>query len=170
MKVSLIITTINNYNENTKLFEKGCRINNWDFIIIGDKKTPNNFKLKYGHLYNLDSQKKLNFLLAKICPENNYSRKNVGYLIGLSNNAEFIIETDDDNIPKKKFFSKINLTHKTKLIQNKSWINIYDLFINDKKEKIWPRGLPLDEIFNNKLKISKKLIKKNFFYNRALLN
>ena len=169
MKISLIITTINNYNKNIKLFENGCKKNNWQFIVIADKKTPNNFKLKYGDLYKFNLQKKLNLNLAKICPENNYSRKNIGYLMSLSNNADFIIETDDDNIPKKQFFSKISLIHKTKLIKNESWINIYDLFVKNKKEKIWPRGLPLDEIFVNKLKISNNTIKKKFFLQQGVV-
>ena len=37
----------------------------------------------------------LNF--AKICPENNYARKNIGYLYAIKNGAKLIFETDDDN-------------------------------------------------------------------------
>ena len=44
------------------------------------------------------------------------------------NNSNVIIETDDDNFPKKKFFDDRKLIHKTRYIENKSWINIYDFF------------------------------------------
>ena len=50
-------------------------------------------------------QKKLNFKFSKICPPNSYARKNIGYLISFLEN-DIIIETDDDNFPKKIFFWK----------------------------------------------------------------
>ena len=46
---------------------------------------------------------------------------------------------------KNFFFKKITVEHKVKSIKNRGWINIYDFFLQ-KKVKIWPRGLPLDEI------------------------
>ena len=39
MKTSLVITTINRLNKNLKLFSTKCRDKNWDFYLIGDKKT-----------------------------------------------------------------------------------------------------------------------------------
>ena len=99
-------------------------------------------------------QKKLNFKFSKICPPNSYARKNIGYLISFLEN-DIIIETDDDNFPKKKFFSKKKIIHKVNTIQNKNWINIYKIF-NKNKEVVWPRGLPLDEINSNRIQISKK--------------
>ena len=53
MKTSLVITTINKLNNNIKLFSKNLKKNKWDFIVIGDKKTPKNFKIKYGSYFNL---------------------------------------------------------------------------------------------------------------------
>ena len=43
------------------------------------------------------------FKFANICPYNNYARKNIGYLIAFSKKNNFIVETDDDNSPKKNF-------------------------------------------------------------------
>ena len=48
---------------------------------------------------------------AKICPENSYSRKNIGYLLSYIDKNEIIVETDDDNLPKK-FFNEIKIEHK----------------------------------------------------------
>lgn len=167
MNVSLIITTINRPNINIKSFSKGCKNSNWDFIVVGDKKTPKNFSLSYGDYFNTSKQKKLNFQFAKICPYNSYARKNIGYLIAFAKKTGFIVETDDDNSPKKNFFKKINISHKVKSIKNNSWINIYDIFLNNKIQ-IWPRGLPLDEINKKKIVLSKKLIKKDFFLQQGV--
>ena len=51
-KTSLVITTINKPNKNLKKYAKGCKKKNWKFIIVGDKKTPSNFKLKYSFFIN----------------------------------------------------------------------------------------------------------------------
>ncbi len=161
MKTSLVITTINKFNKNIKNFAIGSKIKKWDLIIIGDKKSPKNFKLPYGQYLNLKSQFKISSKFAKICPKNSYARKNIGYLISIKNKNEIIVETDDDNFPKKKFFEDKKLIHTAKEIKNKSWINIYDLFTKNKK-LIWPRGLPLDCVNKNKINLTNK--KKQKFY------
>ena len=47
------------------------------------------------------------------------------------------METDDDNFPKKNFFSKINLKYTVREVLNKSWVNVYlNFLITIKKMKI----------------------------------
>ena len=104
MKTGLVITTINQANKNIKNIDINCNSKKWDFCVIGDKKTPKDFKIKYGNYINPEFQKKLKFKFSKICPFNSYARKNIGYLILAKNRNDFIVETDDDNYPKKNFF------------------------------------------------------------------
>ena len=166
MKTSLVITTINKSNKNIKLFSKNSKKNKWDFIVIGDRKTPKNFKIKYGSYFNLDNQKKLSFQFAKKCPENSYARKNIGYLLAILNNVDVIIETDDDNYPKKSFFKKIELIHKVKQLNCSDWTNIYLQFLK-KNETIWPRGLPFEYI-SKKAKLNSKKIKSSFYLQQGV--
>lgn len=160
MKTSIVITTINPPNRIIKRISKNCKKKNWNLIIIGDLKSPKDFKINFGRFYTLRDQINLNFKFSKICPKNNYARKNIGYLIAMKK-SDIIVETDDDNFPKKTFFENRKLKHKVNFLRNTSWVNIYEFFLK-KKEFIWPRGLPLDE-FNNKLNISKKKTYKKFF-------
>ena len=51
MKNSIVLTTINNSNKNIKKLDELCKKNQAKLIIIGDKKTPKNFKLSYGIYY-----------------------------------------------------------------------------------------------------------------------
>ena len=166
MKVTLVITTINKPNKNIELFCRGSKKNNWNFEIIGDRKSPKYYKINYGNFYSIADQKKLSFKFPSICPENSYSRKNIGYLISMKKGSNVIIETDDDNIPKKNFFKKKKLTHITKEIKDTSWINIYNNFLL-KKEMIWPRGLPFKNIQKNS-SIKKKYIKSNFYLQQGV--
>ena len=120
MKTGLVITTINQANKNIKNIDINCNSKKWDFCVIGDKKTPKDFKIKYGNYINPEFQKKLKFKFSKICPFNSYARKNIGYLILAKNRNDFIVETDDDNYPKKNFFRNRSIRHRAKKILNTS--------------------------------------------------
>ena len=154
MKSSIVITTINKLNQNIKNYDIKSNKIGWNLIVIGDKKTPKDFKLKFGNYLSFNDQKKLNLKFTKICPANNYARKNIGYLFSFLKN-DIIIETDDDNYPKIKFFTSRKKNHSVRNIKNHTWINIYKMF-NKKKEIVWPRGLPLDEVDSTKIKVSNK--------------
>ena len=153
MNTSLVITTINKPNKNILSFDQNCKKKKWSFIVIGDKKTPKNFKLNHGDFYSVKDQKILNFEFAKKCLFNNYARKNIGYLISIKNRNKIILESDDDNYPYNNFFKDKKKIKKAKTIKVKNkWINIYSLFSKN-KSICWPRGIPLDEIHNTKIKL-----------------
>ena len=162
-KTSLIITTINKPNHNMRMYDEGCKKNKWNFIVVGDKKTPKNFKLPHAEFINY-KRKFNNITFSEKCPINTYARKNIGYLQAIKNNSEVIVETDDDNSPLKNFFHPFSLYSESQTIhKNGDWINIYNYFVNKKNiNKIWPRGLPLEKIKkSNNEKIIKKRKKKN---------
>ena len=166
MKISLVITTINKPNKNIKKLINLCKKNKSKLIIIGDKKTPKNFKIQYGFFYNTINQKKLDFNFSKICPYNSYARKNIGYLISIKDNIETIIETDDDNYPKNNFFNFLKPSYNVDEVDQKNWVNIYKKFL-EKDLEIWPRGLPLDKI-NHLPRFKKKKVKKKFFLKQGV--
>ena len=82
-RIAVIITSINKLNRNIQNLSSNSKKKNWSFIVIGDKKSPKNFSLKYGKYYNIRDQKKTKINFAKICPLNSYARKNVGYLLAI---------------------------------------------------------------------------------------
>ena len=145
--ISVVITSINKPNKIIKKIFSECKKKKIKMIIIGDKKTPK-YENKY-EMVDIKKQNNLNFKLSKILPLNSYSRKNIGYLISMSRGSEIIIETDDDNYPKKNFFNDLEKFKKIKLLKGNEWINIFKFFSKDKNKLIWPRGFPLDEIKKN---------------------
>ena len=160
--IFLVITTINKVNKNILEFSKNTKKNLWNFIVVGDKKTPVNYKINYGNFLSYNSQKKLKYKFSKICPANNYARKNIGYLFAIEKKSRVIVETDDDNFPKKNFFSRINLKYTVRELLNKSWVNVYLNFLYKKKE-IWPRGLSLNYTHEYP-KLSKYFKTSNFYF------
>ncbi len=122
-----IITTI---NSPTKAIEKLYEHFGNRLLIVGDKKTPEDWVYKG---IRPMMEKKI------YAPDNSYARKNLGYMTAIQNKADLIYETDDDNIPKGNF--KIR-TLKTKATHtsNDNWCNVYQPLTSG---LIWPRGFPL---------------------------
>ena len=150
MKTAFVITTINKPNNIMKLYAKMCKEKEIDYYIIGDQKSPKKFILKNSNYYSLSQQKNLKLSYERKCLKNSYVRKNIGYLIAIQNGAEIIVESDDDNFPNKNFFSNLNIKQKCVILKNKSWVNVFDYFKKNKKDTLWPRGFPLDEIKKKK--------------------
>jgi len=136
-----IITTIAEPTDCVKGLEEKTRDSN-GLIIIGDKKGPFKYDLPNTQFYSLEDQLKLDFKLAKMLPTAHYSRKNLGYLIAISQGEDCIYETDDDNEPNNAFKMRSRETEAV-FAKNESWTNVYKHFST---ENIWPRGFLLDHI------------------------
>lgn len=140
MKKTIVITSIFEPTEAIKSF---AQFKDYDLIVIGDKKTPENWFYPNTTYLSIEKQKELSYELIKQLPYNHYSRKMIGYLIAMENQSDFIIDTDDDNIPKENWgFPQPNQVYEC-LKESLGFVNIYQLFTS---QKIWPRGLPLNLI------------------------
>ena len=141
----VIITTI---NKPTETIFKHINNKEYDVIIVGDNKTPDDYKNLNCIFLDIPSQKKLFPELSELLPYNHYCRKNLGYLYAVKKGYKIIYETDDDNIPYDNFDNILQYNN-LKMIteQNNVWINIFKHFTNN--AHIWPRGFPLSLLKNN---------------------
>lgn len=138
MKKFIVITSIFKPTEAVIQFSK---MTDYQLIVVGDKKTPSNWHCEKVDYISIIQQENATFELAKVLPFNHYCRKMLGYLKAIQNGADFIVDTDDDNIPKgnwkfPEFEHEFNC-----IAEDKGFINIYQLYT---KQKIWARGLPLN--------------------------
>lgn len=141
---TLVITSISGPdNKILQDYAKKAPKNGFSFIVVGDEKSPENFKLDGCHYLSLKDQLDSGFELAKTLPTRHYARKNIGYLTAMKNGANVIIETDDDNYAKDDFWSKRESHIQSDFYENEGWFNIYNLFSG---ENIWPRGFSLEHI------------------------
>lgn len=129
-----VVTTI---NKPTKAIEKLYEHFGNKLIIVGDKKTPNDWN--YNGITPIGSSNKL------YAPDNHYARKNLGYLEAIRRGATLIYESDDDNIP--------NETWKTRSVEcissgvnSGGWANVYRYFC---AEFVWPRGFSLKSVISS---------------------
>ncbi len=142
-KRALVITSISAPNQALEKFAAGCMEKNIHFIVIGDSKSPADFRLDGCDFYSLQRQRSLPFKLAALLPEKKYSRKNIGYLIAASLQNNVILESDDDNYPLTSFWKKSEINCSAYHIENSGWLNVYAYFI---QEKVWPRAFPLEHV------------------------
>lgn len=140
MKNFIIITSI---FQPTEAIQKFAQLKDYNLIVVGDNKSPENWHCNNVIYLSVKEQSKLNYNLVDVLPYNHYSRKMVGYLKAIQNYANYIIDTDDDNIPKSNWaFPSFNNEYEC-INENLGFVNIYQLFTD---QKIWPRGLPLNLI------------------------
>lgn len=140
MNNSIVITSISYPTEAVLSFSK---MKDYRLIVVGDKKTPADWHCDNVDFIPVMEQDNLNYKLSKVLPYNHYSRKMFGYIKAIHNKADYIVDTDDDNIPKEDWMFP-EFEHKYSCItENKGFVNIYQLFT---RQKIWARGLPLNYI------------------------
>lgn len=152
MNKFVVITSIHSPTETVKLLSHW---QGWKIVVIGDKKTPTDWQYDNVDYLSVARQSELFGDFASALPFNRYSRKNLGYIYAIKNNADVIFETDDDNLPlpsaKEKLEELINTAYAgsnivEKLVTSQArWVNIYSLF-TDEGTRCWPRGYPLDLI------------------------
>lgn len=150
MKKSIVITSIFGPTEAVTAFS---RMNSYKLIVVGDKKTPLDWFCNNADFISIAQQEKLDFELVKVLPYNHYCRKMLGYLTAIKNGANYIVDTDDDNIPKPNW-NFPDFENKFECVDdNKGFVNIYQLYT---KNKIWARGLPLS-LINTQFELDKTL-------------
>ncbi len=140
MNTSIIITSIYPPTEAVKKF---ADIGKNRVVVVGDKKTPAEWSCDGVFYLSVKEQESCGFMLANVMPYNHYCRKMIGYLYEIKNGADYIIDTDDDNLPKANWdFPPMDGEYEC-INRDKGFVNIYQFFT---KQKIWARGLPLNRI------------------------
>jgi hypothetical protein len=142
-RVAVVVTSIAAPNKVLRALAAGCGRQGWDFVVVGDAKSPADFRLDGCRYLDLAAQRGLGLALAALCPTGHYARKNLGYLAAIRAGADRIVETDDDNHPLDGFWDDRDRRPAAATIDAPGWVNVYRLFCD---RTVWPRGLPLDAI------------------------
>ncbi len=138
MNKSLVITTIFPPRPDVYAFAK---IKDWNFIAVGDKKTPKDWHIDPVTYLSPTIQEKLFPHFSQVLPWNIYSRKNMGYLYAIKQGSDVIGETDDDVSPYNNYPPDISKNKKIPVLSGDKFINMYKYFNSDAS---WPRGYPLN--------------------------
>lgn len=142
---AIAVTTIADQDSlGVKRLIKWSEICSAQLVLMGDKKSPvwNKNRLPRNvHYFSIEEQNFRWPRLSQLIPLNHYGRKNLAYLWAVENGIEILLDTDDDNFSESDVFAPSTKPHR-KLPEAKEWVNVYAYF---GQNKLWPRGLPLDE-------------------------
>jgi hypothetical protein len=136
-KKFLIITSI---FEPTEAVKKFAEIDGWQLVVVGDKKTPAGWQYPNVTYLGPEDQEKLGYSILRHLPWNHYCRKMVGYLYAMSQGADIIADSDDDNIPMENWPSLPQEAVSRPCLSGQKFVNIYKYFTD---APVWPRGFPL---------------------------
>jgi hypothetical protein len=150
----IVVTTI---NYPSPALKKLAALKDWHLVVVGDEKTPKDWKLDNCVFLSIEDQRSLDYEIIKHLPKNHYSRKNIGYLFAISRGAEVIYETDDDN---ELIDGIVTLSAEDDLVEisapGKSAVNVLAYF---GQPSVWPRGFPLEHVADSQNYQTKTLSK-----------
>ncbi|CAD5111165.1 unnamed protein product [Dimorphilus gyrociliatus] len=136
-----IVTT--SINRPTDQMTKLIANENWRMVVVGDLKTPVEWKLKNTVFLSVDRQKEFGGHLSKLIPFKSYFRKNVGYIYAIKHGAKTILDVDDDNEIAIDAFEFNDESSSITPITTSTFYNPYAHF---GQSTLWPRGYPLQKI------------------------
>lgn len=161
MKKAIVTTTINSPTEALKKFAEIATKDNWDLIIVGDKKTPDedyaNFCDKYECAVYLDcaAQEKISQELSDLIGWNCIQRRNFGLIYAYNSGAEIIATVDDDNIPYERWGKNVVLgTERTVTLFNTK-AEVFDP-LSPTFPHLWHRGYPIQILDNRNLSVPRQ--------------
>ncbi|MFC1488315.1 STELLO glycosyltransferase family protein [Thermodesulfobacteriota bacterium] len=149
----LVITTIMPPTKSISQFSKFREIR---IVVVGDKKTPSSWEHPKARFLSIEEQGQMGYEISKSLPYNHYARKMIGYLYAIKTNAQTIIDTDDDNIPKDNWQIPENGKYETEYLTTPPDLGFINIYRNYTKYHIWPRGFPLGRIMRKDAVINKK--------------
>lgn len=147
VKKSIIITSIAPPTEAVRRFSE---YKDWQLIVVGDRKSPEEWSYKRTVFLSIDDQERLGYNVTRQLPYDHYCRKMVGYIHAARMGAEIIVDTDDDNHPKDTWSFPSFIGEHFVTRSDLGFVNIYRSFTG---MNIWPRGFPLKRINDESTRI-----------------
>ncbi len=149
MNKFIVTTSINKPTKAIRIFDS---LKDWKLIVVGDKKTPKNYKLKNGIYLTTKDQVKIDKELSNLIGWNCIERRNFGFIFAKKLGAKIVATVDDDNIPLKNWGQNLLINKKTNVKKINIHDDVFDPLFPTNYKNLWHRGFPLDRIDNRSIK------------------
>jgi hypothetical protein len=140
MRNVIVTTTINQPTEAIELFDN---VEGFDLIVIGDKKTPADYRLRRGMYITPQEQEQRYPRLSQLLGWNCIQRRNIGFLIALELGADIIATVDDDNIPHPGWGQDLLIGRSVPVRQYRCTAAAFDPIGATNYPHLWHRGFPI---------------------------
>jgi len=140
LKKIIVTTTINDVTEAVELFDS---MPEWSLIVIGDKKTPQGYKLRNGLYVSPSDQEKIAPDLSDAIGWNCIQRRNLGLLMAYQQGADIVAVVDDDNIPLPGWGENLMVGSPIETNHYETDQDCFDPVGATNHSHLWHRGFPL---------------------------
>lgn len=140
MKKVIVTTTI---NPPTKAIAKFDAMPGWELVVIGDLKTPKDYRLERGAYYPPEAQEAYDKALSDAIGWNCIQRRNFGLLIAHDRDADVVAVVDDDNIPLPGWGEDLMVGREAEVNFYETDLPAFDPVGATNHGKLWHRGFPL---------------------------
>lgn len=139
MKKVIVTTTI---NPPTEAIHKFQAMQDWDLVVIGDRKTPE-YKLDRGIYVGPEDQEKYDRALSDAIGWNCIQRRIIGLLWAHDMKADVVAVVDDDNIPLEGWGENLLIGKEIEVNYYETDLDAFDPVGATNYPHIWHRGYPL---------------------------
>jgi hypothetical protein len=153
MKTAIVTTTINSPTEAIIAFANIAKARDWQFYIVGDKRTPDKeyeqMPEKYRHntVYLSPEWQETHYPeLSGLIGWNCIQRRNMGFLAALKAGVDIIATVDDDNIPSGEWGTNILVNKTVEVERFAAKQAVFDPFSVTNHSQYWHRGFPVQLI------------------------
>lgn len=165
---TIVTTTINPPTIATLKFAEK---KDWNFIIVGDLKTPHhlyhNLEETYPNVHYLSPEYQEKYKkLSDIIGWNSIQRRNIGFIEAYHKGSSIIASVDDDNIPYDNWGKKVYVGQEISLpcwtVKSKeNEFSVFDPLSVTGNEHLWHRGFPVEYLqIKNDVTFLKKTTRK----------
>lgn len=150
MNKFIVTTTIQAPTEATIKFSQ---MEGWEFIIVGDLKTPHDQYINLSpnvHYLTPEMQDYIYPEVSKAIGWNCIMRRNIGFLYAYKYGADIVASIDDDNIPYDNWGKDIRVGEEINVDVYDTNIPVLDPLQLTNQKHIWHRGFPIDYILYSK--------------------
>ncbi len=140
MKKVVVTTTI---NSPTEAIDKFQSMSDWDLVVIGDKKTPSDYRLHRGIYVSPEEQEKYDPALSEAIGWNCIQRRSFGFLWAKDLKADVVAVVDDDNIPLEGWGENLLVGREVEVNYYETDLPAFDPLGATNHRHLWHRGFPL---------------------------
>ena len=140
MKKVIVTTTI---NPPTKAIQRFQAMTDWELVVIGDLKTPADYRLERGTYVPPAEQEKYDPALSEAIGWNCIQRRNFGLLWANDMHADIVAVVDDDNIPLEGWGRDLLVGRDVEVDYYETDLPAFDPVGATNHACLWHRGFPL---------------------------
>lgn len=136
----IVTTSVNPPTDAVELFDA---MPGWHLVVVGDAKTPPDYRLRNGTYLSPRDQEAIDRRLSDAIGWNCIQRRNLGFVEAYRQGADIVATVDDDNVPFEGWGADVRIGKPTDTTQYRTRAVAFDPLGATNHPHLWHRGFPI---------------------------